>query len=87
MWGSQFGAAGAGYAGIPPERFDLYLPQKVVTLFCEKMGMPVLDLLPVFKRRSCEEKLFFEFDLHWTAAGHRLAAEHVLDYLEKLDYL
>ena len=87
MWESQFGAAGAGYAGIPPERLDPYLPQKVVTLFCEKMGIPVLDLLPAFKHRSRDEKLFFEYDLHWTTAGHRLAAEQVLAYLKQLDYL
>jgi hypothetical protein len=87
MWGSRFGAAGPGYDGIPPERLDPYLPQKVVILFCEKMGIPVLDLLPAFKRRSREEKLFFEYDLHWTTAGHRLAAEQVLAYLEQWDYL
>ncbi|RLB83633.1 MAG: hypothetical protein DRH17_01815 [Deltaproteobacteria bacterium] len=79
-------AAKNGYAGIPPGRLDFSLPQRVVTLFCEKMGIPVLDLLPVFKEHDCPERLFFKHDCHWTKAGHRLAAEQILAYLRKLNY-
>jgi lysophospholipase L1-like esterase len=83
----QITAQGAGYCGIPPHRFDLHLPQKVVKPFCEKMGIPVLDLLPAFKGYEGQEALFFENDLHWTRAGHRLAAEQVLKRLRELGYL
>jgi hypothetical protein len=76
-----------GYAGIPPERLDLALPQRVVSVFCRHAGIPVLDLLPVFQQQSLSEKLFFEKDLHWTKAGHRLAAEKILDQLKQLEYL
>jgi lysophospholipase L1-like esterase len=83
----QIVASGAGYYAIPPHRLDLHLPQKVVKLFCEKMGIPLLDLLPAFTRYKGQEALFFEHDLHWTRAGHRLAARHVLKRLEELGYL
>lgn len=83
----RIAASGASYYGIPPYRLNLRLPQKVVRLFCEKMRIPVLDLLPAFKRYSGQEALFFEHDLHWTRAGHRLAAGEVLKRLQELGYL
>ncbi|MBW1742626.1 MAG: hypothetical protein JRJ47_04250 [Deltaproteobacteria bacterium] len=83
----QIATCGAGYYGIPPNRLDLHLPQKVVRLFCEKMEIPVLDLLPAFKRYKGQEELFFEHDLHWTRAGHRLVAGQVLKRLQELGYL
>ncbi|MBW1944382.1 MAG: hypothetical protein JRJ51_16305 [Deltaproteobacteria bacterium] len=80
-------ASGKGAFGIPPERLDLGLPQKVLKLYCKKEGIPVLDLLPVFRVRFSREKLFFRRDLHWTEAGHRLAAKSIIQHLRQLDYL
>ncbi|UCG80995.1 MAG: hypothetical protein JSV60_01555 [Desulfobacterales bacterium] len=51
------------------------------------LGIPVLDLLPAFRRHSLPEKLFFKHDLHWTKAGHRLAAEAILARLQTAGYL
>jgi hypothetical protein len=51
------------------------------------VGIPVLDLLPAFRKHRVAEKLFFEHDLHWTKAGHRLAAKEILACLRKLNYL
>ena len=75
------------YKGIPFERLDLALPQKVVGLFCRKSGIPMLDLLPAFKSHNSPQTLFFNRDLHWTKEGHRLAAEQILNYLKKYNYL
>lgn len=80
-------AAGKGAFGIPPERLDLGLPQKVIKLYCKRAGIPVLDLLPAFKAEYGKEKLFFKRDLHWTVAGHRLAARTIYQHLRRLDYL
>ena len=80
-------AAGKGYFGIPPERLDLGLPQKIVNLYCKKQGVPVLDLLPTFRSRYGREKLFFTRDLHWTVAGHELAAKTIFQHLQRLNYL
>jgi hypothetical protein len=87
LYEQQINAAGEGYEGIPPERLDLTLPQKVVNLFCREMKIPVLDLLPAFKNRGVAEKSFFEQDLHWTKVGHRLAAEQILAFLQRLNYI
>jgi hypothetical protein len=75
------------YYGIPSDRLDLDLPQKVLIPFCEDAGIQVLDLLPVFKRRKKTHKLHFNQDLHWTNEGHYLAAEEILSYLRKLKYI
>jgi hypothetical protein len=83
----QIYAAGNGYAGIPPDRLDLTLPQKIVRRFCKEMEIPMLDLLDIYKKASKTEKLFFEKDLHWTQAGHRLAAVSIFDRLKELKYL
>jgi lysophospholipase L1-like esterase len=79
--------AGESYAGIPLNRLDLGLPQKLVSEFCRHAGVPFLDLLPAFKKHGRSEKLFFDKDLHWTKAGHRLAADQILAYLQKLNFL
>jgi lysophospholipase L1-like esterase len=76
-----------GYGGIPTERLDLRLPQKVINRFCEKAGIPVLDLLNAFEKHDLPEELFFRSDLHWTAEGHRLAADEILSYLRELKYV
>jgi lysophospholipase L1-like esterase len=45
-------------------------------------GLPYLDLTPHFQARAREgEQLFFEVDGHPNAAGYRLFAEAVLNYL------
>ncbi len=45
-------------------------------------GLPYLDLTPYFQARARQgQRLFFEVDGHPNAAGYRLLAEVVLDYL------
>jgi hypothetical protein len=78
-------AQNEGYVGIPPHRLDLRLPQKVVTHYCQKKGIPVLDLLPVFQEESQRTKLFFDRDLHWTKEGHQVAAHAILERLKSTE--
>jgi lysophospholipase L1-like esterase len=48
----------------------------------EQDGLPYLDLTPPFQATARQgERLFFEVDGHPNAAGYRLVAEVVLDYL------
>ena len=75
------------YAGIPRKRLSLRLPQKVINFFCKKEGIQIIDLLPKFKRRINEDKFFFEEDLHWTKAGHSLAADEIISKLKCLGYI
>lgn len=83
----QLDAAGSGYYGIPPDRLKLGLPQEILKLFCQEMGIHLLDLLPAFRRHSRPEELFFKNDLHWTKAGHRLAAEAILTGIQTEGHL
>ena len=74
-------------SSIPAERLDLMLPQKVITLFCKKTGIQVVDLLPVFVKHPHPEALYFHKDLHWTKDGNTVAAENILSFLISLGYL
>jgi phospholipase/lecithinase/hemolysin len=40
-------------------------------------GVPVFDLVPAFRNAFAADGTWYHFrnDKHWTAAGHRLAAE------------
>lgn len=44
--------------------------------------IPVLDLTPVFRDHK-GEKLYFDIDAHWNAAGHALAAETIHGYVQQ----
>ena len=45
--------------------------------------LTVLDLTPFFQQaiREGDEPLYFTDDPHWTAAGHRLAARQISEFL------
>jgi len=52
--------------------------------FCEKEGVSVIDLNPVFRdahRAGRTPELWYPINRHWTAVGHRLAAEAISDAL------
>lgn len=87
LYESQLLSAKRSLFGIPLERFDLSLPQKVLAEFCKKEGIPVLDLLPAFKRQEKANNFYFQHDLHWNEDGHSYAAEQILNFLHKHDYL
>jgi hypothetical protein len=51
---------------------------------CTKKQVGFLDLLPVVRKAHREGKIFYypgSEDHHWTALGHRIAAEAILQYL------
>jgi len=49
---------------------------------CEEVRVRCLDLIPRFQERTLAgEQLYFRMDDHWNAAGHRLAARTIYDYL------
>lgn len=66
--------------------WDLEAPNRRLAAFLAAEDIPHLDLLPVF-RRAAEQTgsppLHLRRDGHWTAAGHRLAAETIHDFLVK----
>jgi lysophospholipase L1-like esterase len=52
----------------------------VLAEFEKQNGIPVCDLLDVF-RKNREQDLYFPADGHWTPAAHELAAEEIRRYL------
>lgn len=46
-----------------------------------------VDLTEAFRHHSEDEKLYFDIDSHWNIAGHKLAAQLILDTLVKEESL
>lgn len=60
--------------------FDLESPNRRIMGWCRERGVSCLDLLPAFRRASGDLYLPLG-DMHWNAAGQRLAAIQLKEYL------
>jgi hypothetical protein len=58
---------------------DLDKPSRRLTSFLQRRGIPYVDLLPGFRVQARSAALFFQQDNHWTADGHRLAVDLIVD--------
>jgi len=66
--------------------WDLEAPNRRLARFLQRENIPCLDLLPVFRQAAAQPgavPLHLKHDQHWTAAGHRLAATAIHDFLLK----
>jgi hypothetical protein len=60
---------------------DLELPQRRLARFLTAQGIPYVSLLPEFRAHAGQlPSLYIAGDAHWTAEGHRLAADLVAGY-------
>jgi hypothetical protein len=48
----------------------------------QPLGLPVLDLLPVFRQAPDPKRIFFESTVHLTPEGHGLASSAILAFLD-----
>lgn len=68
------------HAGLDPRAVARELAVR-----CAALGIPFVDPVPEFRRALASEPgrapLYFEYDWHWTARGHRLAAEALATHL------
>ena len=64
---------------LPRAALSVGAPQERMARWGESRGVPVFDLLPAFAAANAAEgsRLYLERDGHWSAQGHRLAAEQV----------
>ncbi len=64
---------------LPEGDMDLDRPDQLLATFLAEEGIPYMRLLPRFRAqaRAAGEYLHFRHDGHWTARGHRFAAETV----------
>ena len=61
---------------------------RLVAEFCRRSGIPCLDLYEPFTGAGRQgQRLYFRHDAHWNAAGHRLAAQAVGDFIERQGWL
>jgi hypothetical protein len=58
-------------------RYDLEQPPRLVAQMLDRLGVDSLNLNPALKlaHRSGEDPLFYFYDSHFTARGHRVVAE------------
>lgn len=82
-WQQVFAELDEDPAGHAPE-----VPARFFAGVLADLGVPCLDLTPSFRQATAEgAKLYFDYDQHWTAAGHRLAAGELAAFLRAEDLL
>ncbi len=69
--------------GLDPAQAKLDAPAKGVTK-AAPVGMPVLDLSSSLRAVADERKLYLIFDPHWSAEGHKVAAEIMAPPIAKM---
>jgi hypothetical protein len=67
----------------PHEYIESSAMQKRIKKIAADNGIPVLDLLPEFKKASAKRLLYYPYDGHWNRDGNRLAAEQTYIFLKK----
>jgi hypothetical protein len=65
------------------DEVDWDRPQQEFQAQTERLGLPVLDLLPIFRDRSDRADLYLRQNTHFTALGHRVAAQQLAEFLKR----
>jgi lysophospholipase L1-like esterase len=61
--------------------YDFERPQRLLRAFAAAEGIRVVDMLPQFRSAGRDGGLYLVRDSHWNAAGNRLAADILYEYL------
>jgi len=73
---------------MSPDTFDLDAANRRLADFCGREGIPVLDLLPGFRKATDSgEVLYLPSDHHWNPRGHALASRLILAELRARGWL
>jgi GGDEF domain-containing protein len=68
-------------SGRVVEQLDFERPNRALAAELSRERVRLLDLLPVFRERGREVRLYKPQDTHWNLAGNRLAAEAIAAFL------
>jgi len=52
--------------------------------FAQANGLRLVDMFPAFRRYDGDEPLYYSFDMHWTPAGHRIAAAELEAAIDRI---
>jgi hypothetical protein len=74
------------YPAMQQVRWDVNGPERHVLNWCEHAGVTCVQLSPAFRAAAGAQRLHYNFDGHWTAAGHALAAQTVANFLRGADW-
>jgi hypothetical protein len=66
--------------------WDVEKPNRLITGFLARRGIATIPLLEVFRSyyRTTKSSGFYEWDVHWSANGHELAANAIARDLRAL---
>ena len=65
-----------------PSLYDFEKPQQLLSGWCADNAVVCLDLLPAFKTHREPARLYLQNDMHWSTAGHALAAQFIFPVLK-----
>jgi lysophospholipase L1-like esterase len=69
------------------DEVDWGKPQRELAAQAQVAGLPLLDLLPLFRDRPDQAALYLPLDTHFTALGHSATADALTTFLEAGTYL
>jgi lysophospholipase L1-like esterase len=69
------------------DEVDWQRPQRDLLAQTQQVGLPMLDLLPVFSAMPDRANLYWRIDTHFTAYGHQVTADALAHFLEDKAYL
>jgi hypothetical protein len=71
-----------------PINWDIDKPDKILAEFCQEHSIPFLALTPLYrdyvKNANQPLKFHYQYDGHWKAEGHRVAAEFIYQKLMEM---
>jgi hypothetical protein len=62
---------------VPPGSAYSDKSRDLLTGFAKQHGIDLIDLFPAFRGYEGPERLFFDYDQHWTEAGHGLVSDNL----------
>jgi len=78
VYPEQFTTFAAGVLGSDGlARYDLTQPSRRWATLAESLGLPTVDLLPVFRARNTGPPLYMRLDGHLTVEGNKVAGEAI----------
>jgi len=64
-----------------PAAENYLLPNEILSEYLLEHEIATLDLLPLIEREAGRDDFYYRRNLHWTAEGHRFAAEVLAERL------